>query len=98
MKIALETMGAKFDALRARYAELEPGEERDRVCERLSRRAEAIQAIPADDLAGLQVKARAVVWTENLDFAPPDENDQSFVMAGFVQEIARAGVALRLAG
>ncbi len=86
MNNALMKMGGEFDSLRARWAGMEFGEERDDLCEVLNDRAAAIRALPADDLAGLAVKARAAAWTCNLDHVAADDYPGE-VMAALVADV-----------
>lgn len=86
MRNTLAKMGGEFDALRARWAKMAFGEERDDLCEALNERAAAIRDIPADDLAGLAVKARATSWTCNLDQVAPEDYPAE-VMAALVADI-----------
>lgn len=90
MNADLNEKALEFDALRARWENMEIGEERDAVCDLLNGIAEEICATPAADLAGIAAKARAVVWAEDLDLQPLSETDAGFVMAEFVLQLAGA--------
>ena len=86
MRNALKQMGGEFDALRARWAKMTFGEERDDLCENLNERAAAIRALPAVDLADLAVKARAARWTDNLDEVAPDDYPAE-VMSALIADV-----------
>lgn len=89
----LEVLGREFDQARARWNVMPPGVGRDDLCDQLNRQAAAIRAIPADDLAGLAVKARAAAWACSVDLAHRDDVGAEAV-AGLVDNIARmAGAA-----
>jgi hypothetical protein len=95
MNNALMKMGGEFDSLRARWAVMSFGEAKDDLCEVLNERAAAIRALPADDLAGLAVKARAAAWTCNLDHVAAGDYSGE-VMAALVADVQHVAAFPRM--
>lgn len=93
MSDKLKTLGEKFNTAREQWAGMPPGEARDDACEELNRQAAAIRSVPARDLAGLAVKARAAAWTCSLDLAHPDD-PSALAVAALVADVQKlAGAA-----